>query len=84
MHVVVALGIIVEDHAARIVPLLIVNTGIGKVWPVGARSQLIDGNESGLNDRNIRAAIGIVRVGVFADLEPIRDIIAIGISVQRI
>ena len=84
VHVVVALGLIIENHATRVVPFLIVNAGIRKVWSVRSRGQFIDRNEGGLDDRNIRTAIGIVRIGVLRDLEAVWNIVAVGIRIQRV
>ncbi len=84
VHVVVALGLIIENHTTWVVPFLIVNAGIRKVWSVGSRCQFIDRNEGGLDDRNIRTAIGIVRIEVLRDLEAVWNIVAIGISIQGV
>ena len=84
VHGVVALGLIIEDHAGRVVPLLVINAGIRKVWPVGSRCQFIDRDKGGLNDRNVRAAIWIVRIGVLRDLEAVWNIVTIGIRIQGV
>ena len=84
MHVVVALGLIVDDHAGRVVPLLVVNAGISKVWPVGSRCQFIDRDKGGLDHWDVWSAIRVIRIGIFGDFESVRNIIAVGIRIQRV
>ena len=84
VHVVVVLGIVVEDHASTVVVLLIVDPALGKVRTVGTRNQLIDGDKGGLDHRNVGGAVGIVRVEVLAHLESVACSILIGIRSEWI
>ncbi len=84
MGIVVSLSLIVEDHTLGVMVLLVIQARLGQIWPIATGSKFVDWNEGWLHDHRLRPAVRIMRVGVLRDLDTVRDVVPIGISIERV
>ena len=84
VDVVVTLSLVVEDHATRVVVLLVVEAGPGEIRGVGPGREFVDRNEGRLHHPNSGDTVCIVRVGILVHLESITGAVSIGIIRKRV